>query len=432
MESWVKTTNVIPVDSTTTNYTSYSQTDYEKTFLNESHYFTNQKFIASKINETMNNVSNSLIYKMWLSSTVSHLSPIVDLSTSSVITSSNRVENASGQEDRFGRRDQIIEFYPVYSFQLAGNGGTAITADQTIQGKATKATGTIAKVDGTTVYVRVKTSQFFQKGEGVELANQSSLTNVTIDSSPSQVLAEIADAATIIARNPSTITQTYDNLITGSATLWNNKTQELTLRVDTQPINDDFTGRIQDNALYNRNADVASQIADIFRVGDFVKYPNQPDDEASFLEVGTITYTNGDDFVSENTSKNSSSVAKYVTKEVSIGSPATAVDVRLTANVKDVSNVAVLYRYKKASSQENFEDIDWVYFNNSGEPDSLEVATSENNISGIVEKQSAYQELKFSASDLPEFSSFAVKVVMKSVDPSYVPKIQDIRAVASF
>ena len=432
LESWVKTTNVIPVDSTTTNYTSYSQTDYEKTFLNESHYFTNQKFIASKINETMNNVSNSLIYKMWLSSTVSHLSPIVDLSTSSVITSSNRVENASGQEDRFGRRDQIIEFYPVYSFQLAGNGGTAITADQTIQGKATKATGTIAKVDGTTVYVRVKTSQFFQKGEGVELANQSSLTNVTIDSSPSQVLAEIADAATIIARNPSTITQTYDNLITGSATLWNNKTQELTLRVDTQPFNDDFTGRIQDNALYNRNADVASQIADIFRVGDFVKYPNQPDDEASFLEVGTITYTNGDDFVSENTSKNSSSVAKYVTKEVSIGSPATAVDVRLTANVKDVSNVAVLYRYKKASSQENFEDIDWVYFNNSGEPDSLEVATSENNISGIVEKQSAYQELKFSASDLPEFSSFAVKVVMKSVDPSYVPKIQDIRAVASF
>ena len=432
LESWVKTTNVIPVDSTTTNYTSYSQTDYEKTFLNESHYFTNQKFIASKINETMNNVSNSLVYKMWLSSTVSHLSPIVDLSTSSVITSSNRVENASGQEDRFGRRDQIIEFYPVYSFQLAGNGGTAITADQTIQGKATKATGTIAKVDGTTVYVRVKTSQFFQKGEGVELANQSSLTNVTIDSSPSQVLAEIADAATIIARNPSTITQTYDNLITGSATLWNNKTQELTLRVDTQPINDDFTGRIQDNALYNRNADVASQIADIFRVGDFVKYPNQPDDEASFLEVGTITYTNGDDFVSENTSKNSSSVAKYVTKEVSIGSPATAVDVRLTANVKDISNVAVLYRYKKASSQENFEDIDWVYFNNSGEPDSLEVATSENNISGIVEKQSAYQELKFSASDLPEFSSFAVKVVMKSVDPSYVPKIQDIRAVASF
>ena len=77
-------------------------------------------------------------------------------------------------------------------------------------------------------------------------------------------------------------------------------------------------------------------------------------------------------------------------------------------------------------------DSDWTYFNISGEPDTLEIATSENSISSTVEKQSSYQELKYSASDLPEFSSFAVKVVMKSVDPSYVPKIQDIRAVASF
>jgi hypothetical protein len=35
-------------------------------------------------------------------------------------------------------------------------------------------------------------------------------------------------------------------------------------------------------------------------------------------------------------------------------------------------------------------------------------------------------------SDLPEFSSFAVKIVMKGVDPAFVPKIQDIRAVAAF
>ena len=58
--------------------------------------------------------------------------------------------------------------------------------------------------------------------------------------------------------------------------------------------------------------------------------------------------------------------------------------------------------------------------------------TSENTISGIVEKQSSYQDLKYSASDLPEYSSFAIKIVMKGVDPSYVPKVQDIRAVAAF
>ena len=428
----VKTTNVVPVDSTTPNFTSYSQPDYEKTFLNEPHYFTNQKFIASDINETLNGLSQSLTYKMTLSSTVSHLSPIIDLSSATVKTVSNRIENATGQEDRFGRRDQVVEFYPVYQFNLAGNAGTDILVDQIINGNTTKTTGTIARVVGQVVYVRVKTSQFFQKGETVTLGKQLSLTNVTVDSNPSLETTNIADAATIVSRNPSVITETYDNIITGKATIWNSETQKLTLRNDVNPINNNFTDRIIDSALYTRNAEVGDQIPDIFRVGDFAKYPNQPDDEAKYLEVGKVTYTDGIDFVGEDTSKNGSSVAKYVTKEVSITSPATAIDVHLLANVKDISNLEVFYKFKKASSQENFDDIDWVYFNEKGEPDTYQIATSENTISGIVEKQSAYQDLKYTVSNLPEYSSFSIKIVMKGVDPAYVPKIQDIRAVAAF
>ena len=428
----VKTTNVVPVDSASTNYNSYSQSDYEKTFLNEPHYFTNQKFVASSINETLNSVSQSLVYKMSLSSTVSHLSPAIDLSNATVKTVSNRIENASGAEDRFGRRDQVVEFYPVYQFNLAGNGGTQLQADQTIKGVTTKTTGTIARVNGQVVYVRVKTSQFFQKGETVTLGNQLSLTGVTVDSNPSQVFATIADASTIVARNPNILNETYDNIITGKTTIWNTQTQQLTLRVDTNPINDDFTGRIIDNVLFNRNAVTGNQLADIFRVGDFVKYPNQPDEENAYLEVGKITYTNGTDFVAEDTSKNGSAIAKYVTKEVTIANPATAIDVHLLANVRDIENLKVFYKYKKASSQENFEDIDWIYFNTSGEPDVFDIATSENTISGIVEKQSSYQDLKYSVSKLPEYSSFAIKIVMSGVDPSYVPKVQDIRAVAAF
>ena len=428
----VKTTDIVPVDSSTTNYTSYSQTEYEKTFLNEPHYFTNQKVIASDINETLNDLSDSLKYKMTLSSTVSHLSPIIDLSSATVKTVTNRIENAKGQEDRFGRRDQVIEFYPVYQFNLAGNGGTELQADQTIKGLTTKTTGTIARVNGNVVYVRVKTSQFFQKGELVTLGNQLGLTNVSVDSNPTQVLVDIDDAATIVARNPNVMLETYDNIITGKATIWNSQTQKLTLRVDVNPINDNFTDRIIDNVLYNRNAVTTDQIADIFRVGDFVKYPNQPDEEKAYLEVGKVTYTNGLDFVAEDTSKNGSAAAKYVTKEVSITNPATAIDVHLLANVKDISNLEVFYKFKKASSQENFDDIDWIYFNEKGEPDTYEIATSENTISGIVEKQSAYQDLKYSVANLPEYSSFAIKIVMKGVDPAYVPKVQDIRAVAAF
>ena len=440
LSSSIKTTNVVPVDSTTNNYTSYSQTDYEKTFLNEPHYFTNQKFIASDINETLNNVT-SLMYKLSLSSTVSYLSPVVDLSTASVKTISNRIESATGQEDRYGRRDQVIKFYPIYKFNIGNTSGSQIQNNQAIEGYTSKAVGTIARVDGSTVYVRLKTSQFFKRGERVTLGNQPTLVETlngvivpaaTIDTNPVEVFLDIPDAATMVARNPSNILESYDNIVTGTAVIWNNKTQELEVRNDTQPLIDDFTGRIIDNTVFNRNSVVNDQLSDIFRVGDFLKYPNQVDEEARFLEIKTITYANGIEYVSDNTSKNSSTVAKYVTKEVVINNPATAVDVHITLNSKDINDVQVLYKFKKSSSQENFEDINWIYFNEDGSPNSLEIATAENTISSVVEKQSSYQDITYSVSDLPEFSSFAVKIVMKGVDPAFVPKIQDIRAVAAF
>ena len=204
------------------------------------------------------------------------------------------------------------------------------------------------------------------------------------------------------------------------------------MRTDIQPIAGDFNGRIQDTASFSRNSVVNDQVADIFRVGDIVSYPNQPTDEVLFLEVGSMTYTNGSEFVPESTSKNSSSVAKYITKEVSITNAATAIDVHLTLNVRNLEDVEVLYKFKKASSNENFEDIDWIYFNENGQPDKLEIATPENSISSVIEKQESYQDITYSVADLPEFSSFAIKIVMKGNDPAYVPKVQDIRAVAAF
>jgi len=443
LETFVQTTNVIPVDSSTQNYTSYSQTEYEKTFLNESHYFDNQKVIASEINETLNNIKRSLTYKMNLSSTVSYLSPVVDLSNASVKTVTNRIENASGQENRYGRRDQILEFYPVFTFSLSTTTvGVTYENLQSIKGKTSQAAGSIAKVDGSTVWVKLSTKQGFVNGEEIELSAQTIANPVTVGSNPSMITPVInsitqspaGESITIVARNPvpSNISQVYENRITGKSIIWNKTTRELTLRTDINPINDDYYGRIIDNNLFARTNVITDQIPDIFRVGDIISYPNQPDGEEFFMEVSKVTYTNGVDFVEEDTSKNSSSVAKYVTKEVYINTPATAINVHLLANVKNISNIEVLYKYKRSSSQENFDDSEWIYFNESGEPDSLEIASAENTISSVVEKQSSYQDLKYSVGNLPEFSSFAIKVVMKGVDPAYVPKIQDIRAVAAF
>ena len=145
-----------------------------------------------------------------------------------------------------------------------------------------------------------------------------------------------------------------------------------------------------------------------------------------------MEFTPGVDFVSDLGAKDTSAVAKYVTKQVSINSPGTSIDVRTTVHLKDVENVRLLYKIKEAGSDVDFENIEWSYFNGTGAPDVDVLATETNSASGLFEKQEDYQELVYSVSELPEFTSFAIKVVMKSDDPVYVPKLQDLRAVASY
>ena len=437
--SFVQTTNVSPVDDNVNTFTSYSQTGYEKTFLNEDIFFINQKLIASRVNQIINNLDRSLTYKMDLSSSVSHLSPIIDLSRSTVKTITNKVENATGSEDRFGRKNQILEFYPVYNFIVSGIDTTTeiIQPNQTIAGSTTNASGEIIKVTGTTVYVKLKTTNAFTPGEQLSFSNQTFAGTTTVALSGAskevfQIPNIIVPPTYVTARNPSVLADTYDNKITGKIVLWNEKSGKLTVVNDKQPISDDYTGKIIDSASFTRNASVDAQNEDIFRVGDILSYQDQPNDEYNFIEISKITYSNGTDYVSDTQSKNSSSVAKYVTKEIAIENPGTSIDVKTTVNVSDIENIKILYRIKKSSSQENFDDIEWVYFNETGNPDVDVIASSENSISSISEKQDSYQELSYSIEDLPEFSSFAIKIVMKSSNPAYVPKVQDLRAVASY
>jgi hypothetical protein len=451
VETSVKSTNIVPVDSTTTNYVSYSQTGYEKTFLNEIHYFNNQKVLCSKINQTANNLDRSFELDIKLSSTVSYLSPVIDLSSASVKFACNRIEKSKGKEDRYGRRDQILKFKDVYYFALANLPvGEDIDADnnQAIEGYISKAKGTIIRktvVGGTTnIWVKVSTTNGFQKNEGIifggtnsgaswdPTANQGAGGGVAVGSDPTREIFSVSVADTIVARNPSILSTTFDNKIDGKVQFFDSQNQIITLKNDKKPHgNLGYTESLLESSS-SGNARSGEGVPDIFRVGDIIAYPDQPTETVGYWEIKEIEYTNGVEYRSENTFSDSSSIAKYVSKEISIGNPGTSIDVRLTVNVKNIDDVQVLYRYKKSSSQEAFDNIEWEYFNETGLPDIAEFPTSENSISGIVEKQSSYQELKYSVSNLPEFSSFGIKIVMRSVDPVYVPKIQDLRAVASY
>jgi hypothetical protein len=445
VDAEVKTTNILPIDTKIVNYQSYSQTDYEKTFLNEEHFFNNQKVVCSRVNELKNiSVSNknSLQYKLLLSSTKSYLSPVIDLRSANVILINNHIEKCSGIEDRYGRRDQLLEFYSVYKFIVNGTNANTINPGDAanvklISGNASKAKAAIVKFNSATseLFVKMLTDTLFTPSESLLFSSQPTLTGLTIAATGlTEVVFSFDSNSTVTAIDKTDTTKAYDNLINGKVVFWDSKKKILRVSCNKQPINNNFVSPSIVGSDYARipiSSSSGTQGKDIFRVNDLLGYENQSTDTKSFLEVKKVSYANGILFVPE-TTNNSSSLAKYLTKEIILESPATSIDVRLTANIFEIDDVQVLYRVSYSTSQYNFDDLSWEFFNGTGKSDIEVIPSIDNLIAGYIENQNSYKEYKYSVNNLSEFTSFAVKVVMRSSNPVFVPKIQDIRIVASF
>jgi hypothetical protein len=433
INSSVVTTNIVPHDSNSNVYSSYSQTDYETTFLNQEQYFTNQKVICSRLNEVNNNISNSIKYQIQLTSSNANLSPVIDTRFASIKIVNNIIENSAGQENRFGKRNQIVQFYPVYSFAVNIINSFVPSIGQNVLGSISKAIGTVVQWNSSTgvLYVQVTSSNTFQANDSLSFQNVSSFTSVTGGTISSFGVTlykpNFVVGSTITALS---VTNTpYSNLISGTIVEWDSQNSILTLSNNKTPINGDYTSS-NTTAPFARTT--TNQVADIFRVGDVLTYQGIVSGQERFIQISKISYTNGVDYVPETFSSNSSSVAKYVTKEIVLQTPSTAIDVRLTANVFEVNDVLVFYKIKLANTQSNFDDLNWYAFNNYGESDIPVLPSAENFISGLYENQSSYQEYKYSISGLQEFTSYAIKIVMKASNPAFVPKTQNMRAIASY
>ena len=130
--------------------------------------------------------------------------------------------------------------------------------------------------------------------------------------------------------------------------------------------------------------------------------------------------------------KNSSGVATYVTKEISLDNPANGISLMLNSALQEIDDVVVMYKIKRSSQQIFFKDINWSYFNETGKPDFEITPTSGTGFSPTTENQSDFKEYQYSISGLKEFSSFAIKVIMKTKNPALPPRIRDLRAIATF
>lgn len=121
-----------------------------------------------------------------------------------------------------------------------------------------------------------------------------------------------------------------------------------------------------------------------------------------------------DNFIDE-VALNGSSSAKYLTRKINLAGAAansTSIDVRFAADIPPGAFVDIYYKIAQVGDSSDFSELNWVKMN---------TATTTNGLT----------DLSFSASDLPEFNSVAVKLVMKSTNSALIPRAKDLIVIAA-
>ena len=126
-------------------------------------------------------------------------------------------------------------------------------------------------------------------------------------------------------------------------------------------------------------------------------------------------------FVAETKNTGGSAPAKYITKPVVLKDEATALDLRVSANLRSTADFKVFFRTTSAEDVRKLGEKDFTAFNSDGSPDSS-VAPAED--------RDTFKEYKFTASSLPEFTAFQVKIVLTGTNSSYPPLLKDLRGIA--
>ena len=137
--------------------------------------------------------------------------------------------------------------------------------------------------------------------------------------------------------------------------------------------------------------------------------------------LNSATSFNTPNYVADTEASGTSSAGVYVTKPIVLENLSTALDIRMTSNVRATSSVLVYYRLSSSEEARKIDDIGWTAFNNTGLEDTTVTP---------AEDDDTFREYKYSASGLNEFTTFQLKVVMKGTNSSYPPVMKDLRGIA--
>jgi len=135
--------------------------------------------------------------------------------------------------------------------------------------------------------------------------------------------------------------------------------------------------------------------------------------------------TNTVDFVDDFAVEGGSSAGSYITKPVNLANASTALDIRVAASVRSEASIKAFFRLTGGEETRRIEDIEYTAFNTDGSSDTT-ISPS----TGDQVLDSDFKDYKFSASNLPEFTSFQIKIVFKGTNSAYTARLKDFRGIA--
>ena len=131
------------------------------------------------------------------------------------------------------------------------------------------------------------------------------------------------------------------------------------------------------------------------------------------------------DYEDDTATEGGSSEGSYLTRPVTLENPSTAIEVRVAASVRSTSSIKMFFRLSGGEETRRIQDIEFTPFNTDGSSD-----TNVNPSEGDKVLDIDFKDYKFSASALPEFTSFQIKVVFNGTNSAYPARLKDFRAIA--
>jgi hypothetical protein len=121
--------------------------------------------------------------------------------------------------------------------------------------------------------------------------------------------------------------------------------------------------------------------------------------------------------------------AIYITKQVALENPATALKIIFAAHRPSTSEIKVLFKLLRTDDASDFDDLGYTNFNTDGSPDEIVPASADD---------ADFREYVYTAgvtddgigTPLDEFISFQIKIVMQGTNSAEPPRIKELRALA--